>query len=152
MAANYSFIGDRNAQTSRDRNLLLFPFIVIAGWGFDTIGLEPLFDGQSVVTLRFSERGIGMSIKLNPDLERRITVKVQSGRYQSPVEVVEASLELLEARDAAVEKVLDVAARPVWETVAELGQEVSQEEWAQVPSDLERDLDRHLYGAAKIAG
>jgi putative addiction module CopG family antidote len=92
-----------------------------------------------------------MSITLNPDLERRITVKVQSGRYQSPVEVVQASLELLEARDAAVEKASAVEARPVWETVAELGHEVSQEEWAQIPSDLARDLDRHLYGAAKTA-
>jgi putative addiction module CopG family antidote len=92
-----------------------------------------------------------MSIMLNPDLEPRITAKVQSGHYQSPAEVVQASLELLEARDAAVRKVSDLVARPVWETVSELGQEVSQEEWAQVPSDLARDLDRHLYGAAKTA-
>jgi putative addiction module CopG family antidote len=93
-----------------------------------------------------------MGIILNPDLERRITVKVQSGRYHSPAEVVQASLELLEARDAAVQTAPDLETRPVWETVAGLGQEISQEEWAQVPSDLARDLDRHLYGASKIAG
>ena len=92
-----------------------------------------------------------MRIMLNPDLEGRITAKVQSGHYPSPAEVVQASLELLEARDAAVRKVSDLVARPVWETVAELGQQVSQEEWAQVPSDLAGDLDRHLYGAAKTA-
>jgi putative addiction module CopG family antidote len=131
---------DRSEQTFHEgRGLLRLSFLVISRWRFDTIGSAPL--------LR-----IGMSIRLNPDLERRITAKVKSGRYQSPAEVVQASLELLEARDAAVQKVPDVVARPVWETVAELGQEVSQEEWAQVPSDLARDLDRHLYGAAKIAG
>ncbi|MEI9979386.1 MAG: type II toxin-antitoxin system ParD family antitoxin [Edaphobacter sp.] len=90
-----------------------------------------------------------MGITLNPDLERRITVKVQSGRYHSPAEVIQASLELLEARDAGVQKAPDAEGRPVWETIAGLGQEVSQEEWAQVPSDLARDLDHHLYGAAK---
>jgi Arc/MetJ-type ribon-helix-helix transcriptional regulator len=87
-----------------------------------------------------------MAITLNPDLERRITVKVQSGQYLSPAEVIQASLELLEARDAAFQKVPDLEARPVWETVSDLGQEISEEEWAQVPSDLARNLDRHLYG------
>ncbi|HEY6847870.1 MAG TPA: type II toxin-antitoxin system ParD family antitoxin [Terracidiphilus sp.] len=93
-----------------------------------------------------------MGITLNSDLERRITVKVQSSRYHSPTEVIQVSLRLLEARDAAVQKAADLEARPVWDTVADLGQEISQEEWAQVPSDLARDLDRHLYGTSKIAG
>ena len=87
-----------------------------------------------------------MGITLSPDLERRITVKVQSGQYLSPAEVIQASLELLEAWDAALQKASVSEARPVWETVSDLGQEISEEEWAQVPSDLARNLDRHLYG------
>jgi putative addiction module CopG family antidote len=92
-----------------------------------------------------------MSIALNPDLEHRIIVKVQSGRYQSPAEVIQASLELLEARDAVVEKTSGQETPPVWETVTRLGEEVSQEEWSQVPSDLARNPDRYLYGTSKIS-
>jgi Arc/MetJ-type ribon-helix-helix transcriptional regulator len=93
-----------------------------------------------------------MGITLNPDLERRISVKVQSGQYLSPADVIQASLELLEARDAALQGVPDLEARPVWETVSDLGQEISEEEWAQVPSDLAGNLDRHLYGTSKLGG
>jgi Arc/MetJ-type ribon-helix-helix transcriptional regulator len=86
-----------------------------------------------------------MRIALNADLEHRIVVKVESGRYGSPAEVIQASLELLEARDAALAGDPGQGGRPVWETVAALGQEISEAEWGQVPSDLAQDVDRHLY-------
>jgi hypothetical protein len=54
------------------------------------------------------------------------------------------------AFNAAAQKVPDSEAGPVWETVAHSGEEISQENWAQVPSDLSRNLDRHLDGTTKV--
>ena len=93
-----------------------------------------------------------MSIALNPELEHRIAVKVQSGRYQSPSEVIQESLELLEARDGTAEKNSEQESLPIWETITHLGEEISEEEWDQIPPDLARNLDRHLYGSTKISG
>ena len=92
-----------------------------------------------------------MSIALNPELEHRIAIKVQSGLYQSPSEVIQESLELLEARDATAQKDSGQEFLPIWETVAHLGEEISAEEWAKVPPDLARNLDRHLYGSTKTS-
>jgi Arc/MetJ-type ribon-helix-helix transcriptional regulator len=93
-----------------------------------------------------------MSIALNPDLEDRITLKVKSGRYRSPAEVIQASLDLLEARDAVSQNTSGPQARPLWESVTELGQEISPEVWSEVPADLSRNLDQHLYGNPKTQG
>lgn len=93
-----------------------------------------------------------MSIALSPELEHRIAVKVQSGRYQSPSEVIQQSLELLEARDASTQRDSEKQSLPIWETVTHLGEEISAEEWAQIPSDLAGNLDRHLYGSTKTSG
>jgi Arc/MetJ-type ribon-helix-helix transcriptional regulator len=90
-----------------------------------------------------------MSIVLNPDLEQRIVLKVQSGQYHSVDEVVEKGLDLLEARDSSEAQHAGGDARPIWETIAELGRSVPGEEWAKVPSDLSINLDHYLYGAPK---
>ena len=60
--------------------------------------------------------------------------------------MIQAGLELLDAKEGSVQEVPVHEPHPVWETVVHLGQEVSSEEWAQIPSDLARNLDRHLYG------
>ncbi|UCC29138.1 MAG: hypothetical protein JSU86_13155 [Phycisphaerales bacterium] len=38
---------------------------------------------------------------------------------------------------------------PIWEVAAEIAGQVSDEEWANVPRDLARNVDHYLYGAAK---
>ena len=43
----------------------------------------------------------------------------------------------------------DPNARPIWEIVEEIGKSVPPEEWAKVPTDLAKNLDHYLYGAAK---
>jgi hypothetical protein len=43
----------------------------------------------------------------------------------------------------------DDKARPIWEIVAEMGAEIPEEEWKKVPTDLARNHDHYLYGAAK---
>lgn len=39
--------------------------------------------------------------------------------------------------------------KPVWETVAEIGESVPEEEWAGVPADLAENSHYYLYGGAK---
>ena len=86
-----------------------------------------------------------MSILLNPELEQRIAVKVQSGRYHSPAEVIEEGLDLLEARDFAPQTSDARDETPIWETIIKIGQSIPEEEWEGIPTDLARNLDRHLH-------
>ena len=37
--------------------------------------------------------------------------------------------------------------RPIWEVVAELGSQISEEDWKQVPDDSSINYKNHLYGA-----
>jgi len=92
-----------------------------------------------------------MSILLNPELEQRIAVKVQSGRYRSPDEVIEEGLDLLEARDCAPTTSAAQDETPIWETIAEIGKKIPEEEWAGVPTDLARNLEHYLYGSPKAS-
>jgi Arc/MetJ-type ribon-helix-helix transcriptional regulator len=90
-----------------------------------------------------------VSIVLNPDLENRIAAKVRSGRYNSPVEVIQEGLDLLEARDAVPQIAIAQDETPIWETIVGIGMKVPEEEWKQVPADLARNLDHYLYGSPK---
>lgn len=92
-----------------------------------------------------------MSILLSPELEQRIAAKMQSGFYQSADEVIERSLELLDARDSARQTPAVKDDRPIWEIIAELGRSIPEEEWESVPTDLSKNLDHYLYGAPKVS-
>jgi Arc/MetJ-type ribon-helix-helix transcriptional regulator len=76
---------------------------------------------------------------------------VLSGRYQSPAEVIQEGLDLLEARDAAAHNHDTGSEPPIWETIVQIGQEVPVEEWARIPSDLARNLDHYMYGSPKVS-
>jgi Arc/MetJ-type ribon-helix-helix transcriptional regulator len=91
-----------------------------------------------------------MGIVLNPDLEHRIAAKVESGRYQSPAEVIQEGLDLLEARDAANSSTVG-SEKPIWETIRDLGRRVPDEEWARIPTDFSQNVDHYLYGAPKVS-
>ena len=39
------------------------------------------------------------------------------------------------------------AQRPIWETVAQIGAQIPDDEWKQVPEDSSINYKRHLYGA-----
>jgi hypothetical protein len=43
----------------------------------------------------------------------------------------------------------DEKARPVWELISEIGEQVPEKEWDQVPNDLSKELDHYLYGATR---
>jgi hypothetical protein len=48
------------------------------------------------------------------------------------------------------EKPYNATAKPIWEIAKEIGAQIPAEEWARVPTDLARNLDHYLYGAAKV--
>jgi hypothetical protein len=55
-----------------------------------------------------------------------------------------------EIRPLAIGEVeFDPNARPIWETLAEIGAQVPAKEWARVPRDLSEHLDHYLYGTPK---
>src|SRR5271167_3461918 len=94
-----------------------------------------------------------MGITLNPELDDRIAAKVRSGFYQSPTEVVQAGLDLLEARDRVVQTPSDASSpqdtRPIGEVIAAIMEEVPTEAWEQVPTDLARNYKHYLYGSPR---
>jgi hypothetical protein len=94
-----------------------------------------------------------MKISLNPDLERLIAEKVNSGRYRSADEVVRKGLELLHEHENENDKrrppsngTTDLAA--VFESI---GCDVPDEDWKKMPGDLAKNLDYYLYGGQKTS-
>jgi len=51
--------------------------------------------------------------------------------------------------ESATEPPFDPNARPVWESIVELGASVPDAEWAKVPGDAAQNLDRYLYGTER---
>ena len=43
----------------------------------------------------------------------------------------------------------DNNARPIWETITELGQSIPAEEWSKIPTDLALNLEHYLYGDSR---
>jgi len=117
------------------------------GWDFDRILRTQAVD---VCREHLGARW-RLAILLNPELEQRIAAKVESGQYESADEVIEKSLELLEARDRAPEAPAGKDDRPIWEVVSEIGRSVPEEAWEGVPTDLSKNLDHYLYGVPKAS-
>lgn len=44
---------------------------------------------------------------------------------------------------------LDLATKPLWEVVSEIGAEIKQEDWDRFPSDFSKNVDQYLYGNQK---
>ncbi len=43
----------------------------------------------------------------------------------------------------------DEGIKPIWELVEEISTAVPVTEWAEIPSDLSKNLDHYLYGTPK---
>jgi putative addiction module CopG family antidote len=111
--------------------------------------------GKSSIRSKLGEdEACTMGITLTPDIEQRIAAKVESGEYQSTDEVVRACLDLLDARDASMQRAQRTASpnqdsRPIWEVIAEIGREIPEEEWSKLPTDLSSNVDHYLYGSPR---
>lgn len=51
-----------------------------------------------------------------------------------------------EEKSQAIRMVPSVARRPIWEVIVKLGEQISDEEWANVPSDASINYKHYLYG------
>ncbi len=45
--------------------------------------------------------------------------------------------------------VSDVPKRPIWELIVELGAQIPEEDWANLPDDASINFKHYLYGARK---
>ncbi len=59
------------------------------------------------------------------------------------------SVDTVDAKPITVEQTVGEPVKPIWETVAEMGAAIPDEEWAKVPRDGARNLDHYLYGSPK---
>jgi Arc/MetJ-type ribon-helix-helix transcriptional regulator len=98
-----------------------------------------------------------MTIHLSDDWARFVRDEVESGRYASEQEVVEASLSLLRrggqdhgapATPAAVPEAAG-AHKPIWEVIEEITREIPDEEFLKLPVDGAEQHDHYLYGTPK---
>src|SRR5689334_17650236 len=87
-----------------------------------------------------------MNVSLSPELQRLITEKIQSGEYRSADEVIREGLELLQAKDAAKHADNSKTSASLADTLAGIASEIPESEWASLPSDFSKNLDRYLYG------
>ena len=90
-----------------------------------------------------------MGIAVHPDLERRIAAQVESGRYRTTDEVIQDGLDLLEARNANGAPPQEEDGRSISEIIMQIGREVPEDAWRDVPTDLAKNLDHYFYGAPK---
>lgn len=77
------------------------------------------------------------------DLEAIITSIVEKILQQ---EKPNRQSEDLPSQPAVIDRPYDATARPFWEIVTQLATQVSQQEWADVPSDASEKLDDYFYG------
>jgi hypothetical protein len=80
-----------------------------------------------------------------------IAAKMQGGHYQSPAEVIEEGLDLLDARDSATPAPAAEGEESISEIFLRLGRQVPEEEWSKIPTDFSINLDHYLYGAPKVS-
>jgi hypothetical protein len=57
-----------------------------------------------------------------------------------------------EEKPQAILTAQSVTRRPIWEIIAEIGEQISDEEWATVPSDASINYKHYLYGASQKNG
>jgi prevent-host-death family protein len=82
-----------------------------------------------------------------------ISAEDAASDFSALLDRVRAGDEVVIERDARPVAVLRPAASapPLDQTFAAIAQEVPDEEWERVPTDLAKNLDHYLYGAAKVA-
>lgn len=80
---------------------------------------------------------------MDSELEKKLNSKIAS----LSAEDKETVLGYVESRIArGVER---ASTRPIWEIIAEISDEIPNEEWEKLPSDGSVNHDHYLYGAPK---
>ena len=92
-----------------------------------------------------------MNISLSPELERLIAEKISSGQYRSADDVIREGLELLRERDNGSEKHSHNGENSFALAFENISNDVPEEDWESMPSDLSKNIDHYLYGARKTS-
>lgn len=103
-----------------------------------------------------------MAIVLKPELEERIVRTMKRDFYRSADEVIERSLDLLDARGAAFQEQKtpvpegtitpeEAKTSSILELARRIRAQVPEEEWAKLPADLGINHDHYLYGTRKVS-
>ncbi len=90
-----------------------------------------------------------MNISLSPELERLIAEKLRHGRYKSADDLIREGLELLQEREKETHAETSKNSAFLADQFAAIAKDVPEEEWAQLPADLSKNLDHYLYGSEK---
>jgi len=57
-----------------------------------------------------------------------------------------------EEKPQAIRTAQGVTQRPIWEVIVEIGEQIPDEEWANVPTDASINYKHYLYGTSKKNG
>lgn len=81
-----------------------------------------------------------MKVVLNPDLEKLVNEKVETGRYSTPEAVVKEALELLKQRDQAEDR-LEALLQEAEDSGE--GKEMTKEDWDHIRREATARLRDH---------
>jgi hypothetical protein len=107
-----------------------------------------LDDGTKIVATFTSEQEGRITEALCDHTSRRLRLTgrgevAPSGKIKRIATVDALTVESAEARQPVA------GAKPIWDTIVELGASIPEEEWAKVPRDAAKNLHHYLYGAPK---
>lgn len=90
-----------------------------------------------------------MKIFLSPEVEQMIAEKVNSGRYRSADEVVREGLELLQEHENHGRGTSSDQRSGIAAMFGDIAKGVPETDWANVHTDLSKNVDHYLYGRRK---
>lgn len=111
--------------------------------------VELKLDDGTKVSAKFSPKQEALVIEgLQGHANRRLRVKgtaefTPDGRVKTIIEISDLTIQPLG------DLPFDEAARPVWQSIVDLGASLPAEAWAKVPVDGAQNFDHYLYGHAK---
>ena len=106
-------------------------------------------DERTPVTVMFSDQ---QEAEVTTALKEHVSLRMQV-KGQGEMSPQGKLLRIIQVDELKVRQVgeipFDRSARPIEEVLADLASEVSETEWAKLPSDLTDNLDHYLYGLPK---
>jgi len=113
--------------------------------GSFTILLE---NGDSIPGVFTDEQETSITEALHAHRQVRLRI-VGQGEFEASGQLRRILLVDHHEERPAGETPFDPDAPPIWETIAEIGKSIPEEEWDKVPTDLAANLDHYLYGEPK---
>jgi hypothetical protein len=106
-----------------------------------------LDDGTRIVAEFTTEQEQTITEALRDHVSRRLRLKANAEVARTGRIKRVASVQSLTVEPAGAAPV--PSSKPIWEVALEIGAKVPEEEWANVPTDLAKNLHHYLHGAPK---